>query len=50
MSGYTEFLVQKMFHEIDTIREITNFNLFSGLNDRYAQWLEVKLADEELLI
>ncbi len=50
MSGYIEFLVQKMFREIDTICEITNFNLFSTLNDRYAQWLEEKLADEEVLI
>lgn len=50
MSGYADFFVQKMFREIDQIHEITNFNFFSDLNDLYEQWLDEKVADEEVLI
>jgi hypothetical protein len=50
MSGYMEFFVQRMFHELDRIHEITNLNLFCDLNRLYEQWLCDKLADEQVLI
>lgn len=47
---YTEFFVQKLMWELDTVQQIAHRLPLSRLDDEYADWLADRILDGEVLI